>query len=148
MRPVWLMIPVATFLGLLPGVVGAQFAGEKPGELEGVEIVDRSGEMVPGDLKFVDDTGRSVVLGDYLGKDQPVLIQFVYHSCPMLCTFVLNAYVDGAKDLDWVPGKDYQVLSVSFDPTDTPKMAAAKKANYVASLGGDETSPGLAFSNW
>jgi len=146
MRLAWLILTCVLFCGFLqPGVADAQFAGKKPVELEGVEIIDRAGEMVAKDLRFVDETGKQVVLGDYFGRDQPVLVQFVYHRCPMLCTFVLNAYVDGAKGLNWRPGRDYQVLSVSFDPTDTPKMAAAKKKNYVAALGGDETASGWHF---
>lgn len=123
----------------------AQFSGEVPEELEGIEILDRSGEMVPGDLAFVDETGKPVLLADYFELDRPLVVQLVYYECPMLCTLVLNGYVQSAKGLDWVPGRDYEVLSVSFDPADTPELAAAKKSNYSTALGGPDVASGWHF---
>ena len=128
-------------LALLPLVIlaanpaaGEQFAGETPPELEGIEITDRSGDMAPADLPLVNEAGEAVTLGDYLGGSRPVVLQLVYYDCPMLCSLVMNGFVNSAKELDWVPGRDYEVVSVSFDPRDTPEMAAAKKKTYVAAL--------------
>ena len=123
---------------------GTQTPGESnvlPQELEGIEIQDHSGKIVPADVALVDESGNPVHLGDFLGHGRPVAVQLAYFQCPMLCTLVLNAFVSGAKPLSWVPGKDYDVVTVSFDPRDTPQLAAEKKATYVASLAkpGSET---------
>jgi protein SCO1/2 len=112
----------------------APAAANVPAELEGIDLVDRSGNLVPLDVALVNEAGEAVRLGDYFGTGKPVLIQLVYYSCPMLCTLVLNGYVDAAKPLDWSPGTDYTVVTVSFDPKDTSKLAADKKKNYVDSL--------------
>jgi protein SCO1/2 len=127
------------------GKAASQLGGETPAELEGIEIVDRAGEVVPGDLIFVDEAGESVRLARYFEGGRPVLLQLVYYDCPMLCTLVLNGYVKGAKELDLLPGKDYEVVSVSFDPADTPELAAAKKKSYVTSLGGSDAVSGWHF---
>jgi len=113
---------------------GQPFQGDTPPQLEGIDITDHSGEKVPLDITLVDETGDSVRIGDYFGR-RPVLVQLMYFECPMLCTLVLNGYVEAARKLDWTPGTDYEVLSVSFDPRDTPEGAAAKKKTYVESLG-------------
>ena len=114
-------------------------------ELEGVEITDRSGHGVPVDARFKDENGNEVRLGDYLDRDMPVAVQLVYFGCPMLCTLVLNGFVDGAKGLGWKPGEDYLVLSVSFDPRDTPELALQKKEAYVKSLGIEGAGAGWHF---
>jgi protein SCO1/2 len=127
-----------------PGA-GAQISGETPAELEGIEIVDRSGEQLPAGLALVDESGEPVVLGDYLDRGKPILVQLVYYDCPMLCSLVMNGYVEGAKGLDWVPGADYEVLAVSFDPRDKPAVAKEKKKNYVRALGKPEAADGWHF---
>lgn len=114
--------------------VAAPFGGDTPPELEGIEITDKSGETVPGNIALVDEAGETVTLGTYFGSSRPLVVQLVYYDCPMLCSLVMNGFVESAKELDWVPGRDYEVISVSFDPRDTPEMAAAKKKSYVASL--------------
>ncbi len=72
-------------------------------------------------------------------------MQLVYYSCPMLCTQVLNGYLAAAKQLDWIPGRDYTVVTVSFDPHDTAALAAGKKATHVAELGKPEVAAGWHF---
>jgi len=112
---------------------GEPFGGDTPPVLEGIEITDRSGEQVPPDILLVDEEGNTVRLGDYF-QGRPGVVQLMYFSCPMLCTLVLNGYVDAARELDWVPGEEYEVLSVSFDPRDTWELAAAKKKTYLEEL--------------
>jgi protein SCO1/2 len=148
MRPVSVALIIAAVAAL--GVAGSSraqspFTGDTPAELEGIEIVDRAGETVPGDIVLRDETGNRVRVGDYLNQGRPVLVQLVYYSCPMLCTLVLNGYVDAAQEIDWVPGQEYEVLSVSFDPADKPELAAKKKANYVKALGREEAAGGWHF---
>jgi protein SCO1/2 len=144
----------ALALLLIPGLALAQIPTQNqesgppnqlPPELEGIEIQDHSGSIVPADVALVDETGQSVHFGDFLGHGRPVAVQLAYFQCPMLCTLVLNAFVDGAKPLSWVPGKDYEVITVSFDPRDTPEAAKAKKATYVASLGKTGSEAGWHF---
>lgn len=114
--------------------VRAQRLDYTPAELEGIEIVDRAGNPVPGDVRLVDESGAEVRLGDFLGHGRPVILQLVYSECPMLCNLVINGYLDGAKELDWSPGTEYEVLSISFNPRETCELAALKKKNYLAAL--------------
>ena len=113
----------------------AQAPSDTLKDLEGIEIIDRSGESVPGDVILKDETGKTIALRELLGHGRPVLVQLVYYQCPMLCTYVLNGYVKAAKPLNWIPGRDYDVVTVSFDPRDMPELAAKKKTTYLEALG-------------
>lgn len=133
---------------LVPAGAGAQddtFSGGTPPELKGIDLVDHAGTALPRDLVLRDEAGKPVRLGDFFDHGRPLVVQLVYYSCPMLCTLVLNGYVEAAKELDWVPGQDYDVLTVSFDPHDTPELATAKKKSYVASLGKPDAAAGWHF---
>jgi protein SCO1/2 len=88
------------------------------------------GTQVSPDLPFVDDTGASVHLGDYFHK-KPVLLILDYYRCPNLCGIVLNSLVDSLKNLTFDAGDRYEVVVVSIDPRDTPKISALKKLGYV-----------------
>ncbi len=109
-------------------------ASDTPAVLREVGFDQRLGEQAPLDLQFADETGKMVRLGDYFGH-RPVVLVLAYFRCPMLCTLVLNGMADAMRDMPLVPGKDYEVVTVSFDPRETPKLAAAKKKNYVAQVG-------------
>lgn len=106
-----------------------------PPEFEGIGVEERLGETVPADIPFVDSEGRDVLLGDYFRGDVPVVVTFVYHDCPMLCSLVLNGVTDVMREARMTLGRDYRVLAVSFDPTDTPERAAAAKEVYSRRLG-------------
>ncbi len=124
----------------------AQMAPDRvPEELEGIDLVDRSGEAVPLDIALLNESGETVRLGAFFDQERPVLVQLVYYNCPMLCTQVLNGYLAAAKELDWIPGRDYTVVTVSFDPRDTAALAAAKKATHVEALGRPEAAGGWHF---
>jgi len=101
--------------------------------------------MISGDLKFVDEDGTVVTLDTYFGQEKPVIVQLVYFECPMLCNLVINGFSEGAGALAWKPGSEYTVLSISFDPRDTPELAQNKKANYVEALGIPEAKEGWHF---
>jgi protein SCO1/2 len=100
------------------------------------EILSRAGfdqklnAQLPLDLSFRDETGATVRLGDYFGK-KPVVIMLAYYSCPMLCTLVLNGVGETLRDMKLALGEDYEVVTVSIDPTDKPELAAKKKENYA-----------------
>jgi protein SCO1 len=98
--------------------------------LRGVEIEQHLGAQLPLDAEFRDEMGREVRLGDYFGK-QPVVVALVYYRCPMLCTQVLNGLLHSSQAVPLEIGRDYQVVTVSFDPRETPELAAEKKAGYV-----------------
>jgi protein SCO1 len=97
--------------------------------LKAVGITQKMGAQIPLDLPFVDETGRDVTLRQYF--DKPVILALVYYQCPSLCNMVLNGVLSSVKALDLTAGKQYEVVAVSFDPRETPQMAAAKKQNYV-----------------
>lgn len=104
---------------------------QKPEALEGVSYAQRLGDQVPGDLAFVDDTGKAVRLGDYFGK-RPVVLALAYYECPMLCTQVLSGMTAGLKGLSFDAGDQFEVVVVSIDPGEGPGLAAQKKATHVA----------------
>lgn len=105
-------------------------ATAKPEDLDGLTIEQRLGSQVNLDLEFTDSEGRSVRLGDYFG-DKPVVLALVYYECPMLCTLELNGLLKAMRALDLSAGEEYQVVTVSFDPRETPEMAAEKKEEYL-----------------
>ena len=86
--------------------------------------------QVPLDLRFRDEAGRDVRLGDYFGR-KPVILTLVYYECPMLCTQVLNGLTSALGVLSFSIGQEFDIVTVSFDPKETPELAAAKKAAYL-----------------
>jgi protein SCO1 len=116
-----------------------------PKELEGVDIVEKLDNPVPLQARFLDDAGNPVVLGQYFTGKKPVLLQLGYNKCPMLCNLVLNGAFDGLKGVDWNPGEEFEVLSVSIDPTETPMLAKAKKESYLAEFERPGAGKGIHF---
>ena len=102
-----------------------------PPQLSDVTFVQRLGERLPLDAEFRDEAGQAVTLGDYFG-DKPVILAFVYYQCPMLCTQVMNGISSALRVLSFVPGEEFEIVLVSFDPRDTPEAAAAKKQEHLA----------------
>ena len=100
------------------------------GALEGVGIDQRLGHQVPLDITLRDEKGRSVQLGTYFGQ-RPVVLSLVQYRCPMLCTQVLNGQLKTSQALEFSIGREYTVLTVSFDARETPRLAAEKKRRYV-----------------
>ncbi|MEN3000458.1 MAG: SCO family protein [Armatimonadota bacterium] len=98
--------------------------------LENVDIKQKLNAQVPLDLTFRDETGNTVRLGDYFGK-RPVILTMNYYECPMLCTVVLNELTRALNAIEYRIGKDFEVVTVSIAPNETPQLAAKKKANYV-----------------
>lgn len=102
----------------------------RPGVLRDVGFDQRIGEALPLDLPFRDDEGREVTLRDYFGP-KPVVLVPAYYACPMLCTIVLNGVVSALRALPFDAGREFTVVTFSFDPRETPAQAAAKKATYL-----------------
>jgi protein SCO1 len=103
-----------------------------PAILREIGIDQKLDEQVPLDIPFRDEAGREVRLGDYFGK-KPVILTLVYFKCPMLCTLVLNGVVQSLsnKDMKFSIGREFDVLTVSFDPREGPELAAIKRDNYL-----------------
>jgi protein SCO1/2 len=99
-----------------------------------VNISQRLNDRIPADLAFRDENGNAVRLGDYFGK-KPIVLSLVYFECPALCTEVLNGELRTMKVLSLDLGKDYEAVTVSFQPKDTPTLAKAKRDVYVGQYG-------------
>jgi protein SCO1/2 len=102
----------------------------RPPGLQHVGIQQNLNEQIPADLAFTDDSGRAVKLGDYFGK-KPLILNLVYFTCPMLCGEELNGLESALRILKFDVGKEFDVITVSFDPKDTPQAAAKKKAEIL-----------------
>src|SRR5262245_40695919 len=106
-------------------------AGDRPRVLEDVRIDQRLNESLPLDAVFRDENGNSVHLGEYF-KEKPVVLALVYYSCPMLCNQVLNGLASGLDVLKaFSIGREFEVVTVSFDPREGPELARQKKATYL-----------------
>ena len=123
-------------LGLMSVPAAGQIlADELPAELDGVGIVQRLDAPVPLDLAFVDHTGKDVVLRDLIVGDRPIILTLNYYNCPMLCSLTLNGMVDGLREVDLDLGVDYDIVTVSINPDEGPKLATQNRKGYLASLG-------------
>lgn len=108
----------------------ASSSKDPPPILRDVGIDQKLNNQIPLDLVFRDETGSGVKLGQYFGE-KPVILVLAYYDCPMLCTMVLNGLLHSLKELKFNVGQQFDVVTVSFDPTEKPSLAAAKKAIYV-----------------
>lgn len=115
-----------------------------PPSLRGVGFDQRLNEQVPLDLTFTDEAGKPVTLADYF-DGRPVILVLAYYRCPMLCNQVLNGLVQGMMEMPFIAGKEFRVLTVSFDPRETPELAAAKRRNYLKRYGHPEAAEGWHF---
>jgi protein SCO1 len=116
-----------------------------PTALRDVRIEQKLDQQLPLDLVFHDEAGQQVKLGQYFGS-KPVVLAFVYYDCPMLCTQVLNGMVTSFRVLPFQIGKEFEVVTVSFDPRETSALASKKKKVYVDYLP-DKMRPAAA-SGW
>jgi protein SCO1/2 len=123
---------------------GGMPGGITPDQLRQVQFDQKLGVQVPLDLPFRDETGRAVQLSRYF-NGRPVVLALVYYECPMLCTQALNGLVKALKVLALEPGRDYNVVTVSFNPRETPAQAAAKKDHYLQVLEKPGASDGWHF---
>jgi protein SCO1 len=128
---------------------GDKESGENTGDqlpqvLQKVGVSQHLNQQLPLDAAFVDETGKPVKLGDYFGK-KPAILSLVYYTCPMLCSEELDGLTSSLEMVKLTPGKDFDVVIVSIDPSDTPEQAAKSKALYVKRYGRPETAAGWHF---
>ena len=133
-------------LSLLTAVVSAQqarqagpVASELPPILREVGFDQNLDKQIPLDITFKDETGASVQIGRYFGA-KPVVLNFVYYDCPMICLQTLSSLASTIKVLSQEPGKDFEIVTVSFDPRETPPLAFSRKTEFVERTG----KPGIA----
>jgi protein SCO1 len=110
-----------------------------------VGIDQKLGESVPLDLQFRDEAGAPVRLGQFFGARKPVLLSLVYYRCPGLCTMTLNGMASAFKPLQFTAGKEFDVVTVSIDPKETPQLASEKKAQYLKRYGRPGAEAGWHF---
>lgn len=116
--------------GMYSGGLMSPSVNVRPPGLKNVAIEQKLNQQVPLDLVFRDETGKQVKLGDYFGS-KPVILSLVYFRCPMLCPELLSGLEGSLKALTFDIGKDFDVVTVSFDPKDTPADATEKKADLI-----------------
>lgn len=127
-----------------PGYVESEAAFDsKPRQLEGVGITERLNEQIDLDLTFIAEDGYPHKLREYFFKDRPVILNLVYYDCPQLCTLILNAQVDVMKQIDWTPGNQYEIVTISIDPREHFDKARVKKRLYVDHF--ERPAPGWHF---
>jgi len=115
--------------------VGPVPTGNSTEVLKKVGIEQRLGGQIPLDLSFRDESGRAVRLGEYFKAGKPVVLTLVYYECPMLCNQTLNGLVGALEALSFTPGREFEVVAVSFDAREGPDLAAKKKETYLKRYG-------------
>ena len=119
-------------------------ASNVPPQFKAVTFAQRLNHQMPLDTIVRDETGRMGPLRQYFGQ-KPVVLAFVYYQCPMLCPLTLNGISSALKALPFRPGKDFEIVVVSFDPRDTPESANAKKQAHLAHWSAQTTAAGWHF---
>lgn len=145
-----LSLPLARNLGAQVSSYDEKAAGENTGDqlpqvLQKVAVSQHLNAPLPLNAAFVDDTGTPVTLGKYFDGRRPALLSLVYYNCPMLCSEELDGLTGALQMVHLQPGKDFQVVIISIDPTDTATLAAQKKAFYLKRYGHPETADGWHF---
>src|SRR5262245_49936639 len=101
-------------------------SGRTPAAVADLAFEQRPNAQVPLDATVVNEQGQAIRLGD-LFRGRPVILVLAYYRCPQLCNLVLNGLLDGLRGVTYRPGEEYTVIAISFDPRETPEIAAAKK---------------------
>lgn len=119
--------------------------GGTPEVLKNVSIEQKLDSQLPLDLTFRDESGRTVRLGEYFREGKPVVLSLVYFECPMMCNQILNSLTGALMGLRFTPGKEFEVVTVSFDAREGPELAARKKDAYLRRYGRDGAGGGWHF---
>jgi len=140
-----LLVIFLAIVMLMPGVAWGQAADQEVDELEGVGIDEFLGEPIPLVLPFNDEHGKRVQLGDYFDGERPVILTLNYFKCPMLCGLMLSGLTDTLSMLNWTPGDEFEIVTVSINPLEKPTLALQNKQGYMKELGKPEAGIGWHF---
>jgi protein SCO1/2 len=130
----WVGLLLAVLLCFGVESVQAQRSNQSREELEGVNVDRKLGTSVPTDLQFQNAAGETVTIGQYLDGTTPVILNLVYHDCPMLCGLMLDGFTKSLTSLEWTPGQQFKVLTVSFNHREGPTIAQEKRQTYLKRL--------------
>lgn len=144
LRSTLLALLVALGASMGPRMASAQI-NTTPRELTGVGVIEHMMAQVPRDATFRDHEGNAVQIGRYFDGRRPVVLNLVYHRCPMLCSMVLNAVLRALSGTPWSVGEQYDVVTLSIDPRDTPQVAAQKRRRVLESYGRPSAARGWHF---
>jgi len=120
------------------------FAKQMPDQLD-VSVEQKLDAQVPLDTTFYDENGDPVRLAEFFNQDKPVIINPGYYECPMLCSLVLNGMLESLKELNYTPGEQFELVTLSIDPAESHQLAKTKKRNYISELGNIEAAAGWHF---
>lgn len=123
----------------------AQVSGQMLEEVQNVGVDEKLGSTVPAEIVLRDESGTPVRLGSFFDEERPVLLNFVYHNCPMLCDLVLDGVIEAVSRMAWTPGNQFDILTVSFNPAEGPELAAAAKQRAINRLGKVQAGQGWHF---
>lgn len=138
-----LALPIGQAMHAPVPVEGTQ---QLPAALQDVDIEEKLGAQLPLDARFTTQDGRQVALGDLLRRDRPLLLSLVYFNCPMLCGLILTGQARAMRETGLRPGRDYDALTISFDPTDTTKAAAERQRGYLQAFGDPDAKRAWTFA--
>ncbi len=127
-----------------PGEAPIAADGVAP-EMEGVDIVEHLGDVVPLNTKFIGDDGQETTLGELLASGKPIMLHLGYYKCPMLCTLVLNEAFRSLSKVDLSLGKEFELVSISVNPKEAHELAHAKKFGYLAEYARPGADGGVRF---
>jgi protein SCO1/2 len=139
-----LVLLAASAWGQMNNGIMSPPANSRPPRLENVGIEQHLNAQVPPELTFREDTGKIVKLGDYYGR-KPLILNLVYYNCTMLCGEALAGLASAMRLVKFDVGNEFELITVSFDPRETPEMAAAKKKDYVGRYGRANAAAGWHF---
>ena len=137
---------VATLVAVLVGacpLAPAQTAQQRD-LMQSIDFEQKLDEQVPLDATFRDESGKTIQLGELVG-DKPVILTLVYYECPMLCTEILNGTLHMLKAMPFTAGMEFDIVTISIDPTEGPELAADKKGYYLRRYGRPEAAEGWHF---
>lgn len=138
------MVPEPPPLKHERGEEGFTDSEQLPESVRGAELEQKLEAQMPLEATFRDEHGQSVTLGDYFDGERPVIVNFGFYECPALCPMVWQGMTQAFNDMGWSPGEQFEVVTISVSPTETPEQAAEHKQRWVTAL--DE--PEVARDGW
>lgn len=114
-------------------------------DLSDVGIEEKLGDEVSRDTWFFNEEGERVEIGDYLDNGKPIMLALVYYECPRICNLILQGMKEGLSELSWTPGDEFEIVTVSIAPDETPELASQQKRGYIDQIDDPEAGEGWHF---